>query len=137
MINPSTTGIVALQSVTVGQSSKLHDANSTAAFPRQSVFLVLDLHHFLTEGAFVEVKVQTVHRDDFWEQHGFKLHLSLMGISEHKTAFLAGMSVQVDINFNLAILGLLLDGLLYSPNRRLVLWTRVNVVAVQVLGHGI
>ena len=60
-----------------------------------------------------------------------------MVIAEHKAAFFTGMSVQVDINLNLTILGLLFDGFFYSPDCRLILRTGIDVVAIQVLGHGI
>ena len=47
------------------------------------------------------------------------------------------MSVKIHIDLNLAIVHLLFNRFLHSPDRWLISRARINVIAIQVLRHGV
>lgn len=78
----------------------------------------------------MEVKVEAVHGDQFWEQHCLQLLLTLQAVTKHKAAFLAGVGVQVNVDLDLALLRLLLDCFFNGPNSGLVHRRRIDVVSI-------
>lgn len=90
-------GIVALKSVTVRYSCEFADADTSTAFSRQTILFVLALHHLIGEAAFEEVEVQTVHRYQLGQEHGFQSFLSVETISKHKASSFTRVGVQVHI----------------------------------------
>ena len=135
VIDASATGIVALEGVTVGQARELHNAHPAAAFSGQPIFLVFDCHHFVAEGALEEIEVQAIHRQQFGQKHCLQLGLALEIVAKHEAPLFASVRMQVDIDLNFAGVDLLLDSFLHGPDRWLVDWARVDVVAIQVLRH--
>lgn len=92
-IYSSTTGIVALKSVTVGYSCELTDTYAATALPRQTILLILAGHHFVREAALEEVKVEGIHRDQLWQKHCFQSLLAIQSVPEHETGTFTSMGM--------------------------------------------
>ena len=63
-------GVVALERVAIGQPGQFANADATTAFPRQTVLLVLAVHHFVGKAALAEVEVEAVHGNESRQEHG-------------------------------------------------------------------
>lgn len=132
-IYSSTTGVVALKSVTVWYSCKLSNTDTATALPRQTILFILTLHHLVWEAALKEVKVEGVHRNQLWQEHGFQRLFPIQTVSEHETGTLTRVCMQVNIHADLSIIDLLFNSGLDCPDGRLLLFVWIDVVTVQVL----
>ena len=87
-----------------------------------AVFLVLHFHQFVAKVTFKEVKIETVHRNELRQEHGFEAILACQIVAEHEAASFARVGMQVNVKAYLAVVDLLLDHLFHGPYGRLFLF---------------
>ena len=90
--------IIELKRVTMRQAGGLREGDSARAFPTLSIF-ILDRHDFIGKIALVHIKVETIHRDEFYECDVISLSFRISDmISEHEAAAFSCMCMKVDIH---------------------------------------
>lgn len=60
VIYPLPRGVIALKSIAVGQTCKLHDTDATTAFTSESVLHIFTLHEFVAEATLHKVEIEAV-----------------------------------------------------------------------------
>jgi hypothetical protein len=138
LVDPLPARVVALESVAVGQTICCsHDADPPGSLPAQAIFLVLDRHHLVREATLSKIEVERVHTDKSWQKHICELVFAFESVSEHKACSLARVCVQIDVDLQIQKLLCMHQRVLGCEDRRLVSWTRVQVVAIEVLGFAV
>ena len=137
-IDPFAVVIVAFECIAVSETRCSLESNPAASIPAQSIF-VFQCHYFFREVAFIHVKIETVHGNQFCESNAVSLSLIICErISEHKNSLFGCMRMKINVYFEGFVLnGLLGYCLLGRPNRRMVSLRWVTVESVQVLPEGI
>jgi hypothetical protein len=85
----------------------------------------------------LEVKIETIQRNQPGKEHVECLLLTLEIISEDKAALLGGVTMEIDIDPQVSQLLLLDNGLLGLINCRLLLCARIQVKSIQVVIMGV
>ena len=124
---------MAFKSVRVDHACRLVDANTTTPFSTEATAPVFDCHQLFGERTLLKVKVQRIQTDKFAEEHVVRLLLSFEIVSKNETTFLACVTVQVNVQFQVAQLVLGNDGLLHLENSRLLVRARVQIEPVQIV----
>lgn len=126
--------VVALQGVAVGQSSRPLQRHSAASFSAHPI-LVLDVHYFLREVAFVHIKIEAIHRDQLGESDVISLLVWLWkSVAKHEHTLLRGVRMEVNVHLEVLILLCVLGyNLFRCPDRGLLSLRRKVIKSIQIL----
>lgn len=119
--------------VGIDHAGRFVDADTTTAFSTEAAASILDRHQLLGEGTLLKVKVERIQADQLGKQHVVGLLLASQVVSENETAFLTRVTVQVDVEFQVAQLVLGNNGLLDLVNCRLLIRTWAQVEPVEIM----
>jgi len=113
--------VIAFKCVAMSDACRSLESNSTASISAHSI-LILDGHYFLREITFIHVKIETIHCNQLGKRYVICLHAVIwQSISEHEYTLLRGMSMKVDVDFQvLELLRILCNRYLGCPDRRMV-----------------
>ena len=129
--------VVAFECVAVDEPGGLVHAHAATAFPAESATSILGRHQLLGEGALLKIKIERIETNKPRKEHVLGLLLTLKAIAKDEAAFLARVTVQVDVNLKLAQQMLLKYRFLCFKDRRLLLRTRIEVESVQIVVVGV
>ena len=87
MVNLPSIVVIALNGITVSNSSGSVNGYSSSSFSRFT-FLIFLSHYLVTEVAFVEVKVHAIHCAEFCVKKRFNLFWLRKRVSKYKDPFL-------------------------------------------------
>lgn len=122
-----------LQSIRIDEARRLIYANAAASFPAQAAASVLNGHQLLREGALLKVEVEGVQADKSRKEHVVCLLLPFQIVSENEAALLAGVTMQVNIEFQVAQVVLGNNRLLDLVDCRLLVRTGAQIEPVQIV----
>jgi len=123
--------VIAFKRIAVSDACCFLESNSAASISAHSI-LILDRHYFLREIALIHVKIETIHCNQLRKRYVICLHIVIwQRISEHEYTLLGGMSMEVNVDFEvLVLLRILCNRYLQSPDRWLIppRWLKVHSV---------
>lgn len=132
-IYAATSLIMTFESITMNIASSFENTNSTRTFSWEPTSSILNVHKLFWERAFLEIKVKRIEGNEPSKQHILCLLLSFETISKYKATLLWSMTVQIDVNFEIAVVVLLDDSLFGLINSWLLLRTWIKVESIEVV----
>ena len=123
--------IVALNRIAMSNPGLFIDSNPPASFPALSL-LIQFIHDFVTEIAFIEVKVNTVHRNQLCKSHCLHLLFLRKAVSKHENPFLWSVCMEVHKHEQVLVVALLHQYVFQAFYRWMELHTWTQIASIQI-----